>query len=73
MADATKKDYNAMPITGLAIVTLLVRKTSKEHLMNSKIGACLELSKFIPMMVREVMTQIDRDWCDTLEEKELNG
>ena len=55
MADATKKDCNAVPIAGLEIVTLLVRKASAEHLMTSKIGACLELSKFIPMMVMEAM------------------
>lgn len=56
MAEATKKVCNAVATAGLAIVTLLVRKASAEHLMTSKSGACFELSKAIPMMVSEAMT-----------------
>lgn len=56
IADATKKVCNAVPYPGLGPAMLLVRKAKAEQRRTSKIGACLELSKSIPMMVSEAMT-----------------
>lgn len=53
MADTTYKIWSTVPTPGLA--TLLVKKARAEHLRTSSIGAYLELSKIIPMMVRDAM------------------